>query len=220
MGNNFENLDMEEVENKLCQIKDVRAARIIKGKNNSIEEIHILAVPNKGPKQLVRDIESALMAEYGLPVNHKKVSIARVIDNTAESPKGEKQARLKIISMNTDLSGVYAQVQVLLELNGQEYEGMARGAASQTGRIRLVAQATLNAAEKFVQGTYSFALEDVGIINLGCEKVAVACVILVSSFGSEEVFSGSAGIKQNEKDSIMRATLDAINRRFGFLITA
>lgn len=220
MGNNFKNLDMEEVENKLCQIKDVRAARIIKGKDNSIEEIHILAVPNKGPKQLVHDIESALMAEYGLPVNHKKVSIAQVIDSTGESPKGEKRARPKIISINTDLSGVYAQIQVLLELNGQEYEGMARGPASQTGRNRLVAQATLNAVEKFIQGTYGFALEDVGIINLGREKVAVACVTLVSPFGSEEVFSGSAMVKQNKNDSIVRATLDAINRRFGFLITA
>lgn len=219
MNNNPQNLDLEEVENRLCQIKDVRAARVIKGKDNTIEEIHILAIPNKGPKQLLKDIESALMAEYGLPINHKKVSIAQVVDSETKPVNEERKVRPKIISINEDLSGVYAQVQVLLEVNGQEYEGLARGAASLTGRRRLVAEATLKALEKFVVGTYGFALEDVNILTLGKEKIAIACIVLVSPLGREEVYSGSALVRQNEKDSIVRATLNAINRRFGFLIT-
>lgn len=217
---NLKDLDTEEIESKLCQIKDVRAARIIKGKDSSIEEIHVIAVPDRGPKQLVRDIESALMAEYGLPINHKKISIAQISDTEIglAAAKGEK-ARPKIASINADLSGVRAKVQIVLELNGNVFEGISQGTASQTGQIRLVAEATLDAVEKIVQGPYSFALEDVVILPLGREKVAVACVAVVSSLG-EETFSGSAVVRQNDKDSIVKATLDAINRRFGFLTTA
>jgi hypothetical protein len=48
--------------------------------------------------------------------------------------------------------------------------------------------------------------------------VAVACVTLVSSFG-EQALSGAALVRNNDKDSIVKATLDAINRRIGFLTT-
>ena len=90
--------------------------------------------------------------------------------------------------------------------------------ASQTGRQRLVAQATLNAVEQYTHGAHSFALEDVTIVQLGREKVAVSCVTLVTPLG-EQTFAGSALVRQNEKDSIVKATLDAINRRMGFLTT-
>lgn len=219
MGVNLEDLDIEEIENKLCQIKDVRAARIIKGKSNSIEEIHVIAVPDKGPKQLVRDIESTLMAQYGLNIDHKKVSIAQINDSEVLLNPKKGAARPKIRSINADVTGLNARVQVVLELNGQEFTGVSEGLASQTGQIRLVANAALNAVEKFVQGPYGFALEDVAILSLGRERVAVACVAVVGSLG-EQIFAGSAVVKQSEKDSVVRATLDAINRRFGFLTTA
>ncbi len=220
MDLNLRDLNTEEIENKLCQIKNVKAARIIRGPDNSIEEIHVIAVPDKGPKQLVRDIESALMAEYGLPINHKKISIAQINDiDVGITEQRKEKARPRIVSINTDLSGTRAKVQVVLELNGVVFEGISEGPASQTGRVRLVAEATLDAVEKIVQSPYSFALEDVVIIPLGREKAAVVCIAVVSSLG-EETYTGSAVVRQNNKDSVVKATLDAINRRFGFLITA
>ena len=56
-------------------------------------------------------------------------------------------------------------------------------------------------------------------MQLGREQVAVSCIALVTTLG-EQHFAGSALVRQNEKDSIVRATLDAINRRMGFLTTA
>lgn len=219
MGVSIGDFDLEEIENKLCQIRDVRAARIIKGKSNLIEEIHVIAAPDRGPKQLVRDIESTLMAQYGLNINHKKVSIAQINDSELPLKAKKDLARPRIRSINTDVTGLNARVQVALELNGEEFTGVSEGLASQTGQIRLVANAALNAVEKFVQGPYGFALEDVAILSLGRESVAVACVAVVSSLG-EQIFAGSAVVRQSEKDSVVRATLDAINRRFGFLTTA
>ncbi|MBI4744703.1 MAG: hypothetical protein HY776_07805, partial [Actinobacteria bacterium] len=60
MAAEFKGLKVEDVENKLRQIKNIQAARVINDDEGNIQEIHILAHPEKPPKQLVRDIESAL----------------------------------------------------------------------------------------------------------------------------------------------------------------
>ena len=105
-----------------------------------------------------------------------------------------------------------------LEIAGAEYVGKASGPASQTGRVRQVANATLDALGQYVADSTTFALEDVAIVQLGRERVAVSCVTLVTQYG-EQSFSGSALVRQNDSDSIVRATLDAINRRMGLLTT-
>jgi len=54
--------------------------------------------------------------------------------------------------------------------------------------------------------------------RLGRERVAVSCIILVTPMG-EQPLAGSAFARQGENESIVRATLDAINRRLNFLTT-
>ncbi|MDO8886567.1 hypothetical protein [Candidatus Oleimmundimicrobium sp.] len=206
---------LDNAEKTICQIKEVQAARIVPGEGDTIEEIHVLALPGKAPKQLVRDIESALMASYGLPVDHKKVSIAQVSNGEVTLTK---KARPKILNINSELSGVQAKVTVALALDEVKYEGIAKGPASQTELRRLVVLATLDAIEKFMQDSSVFALEDVDLISLGRKKVAVCCISVVS-LSEEQLFSGSAIVKQSNNDSVVRATLDAVNRRFGFLKT-
>ena len=127
-------------------------------------------------------------------------------------------ARPRIVGINASVSGLQAAASVTLEIDGNEYVGMASGPASQTGRARHVALATLDAVSQYVGEGTTFALEDVAVVQLGREKVSVACISLVTAFG-EQSFSGSALVRQNDSDSIVRATLDAINRRIGLLTT-
>ncbi len=214
-------VSVEDIENTLGQVAEIKAARVVTSPEGVIQEVHVLALPNKSPKQLVRDIESTLMATFGLAIDHKKISIAQ-LGGDVIAPVDEElvvsEARARIISINAHVSGVHSIVTVTLELEGETYVGEASGPASQTGRIRLVALATLDAVSKHTHDVHSFALEDVTLIQLGCERVAVSCVTLVSPMG-EQSYAGSALVRQNEKDSIVKATLDAINRRLGFLTT-
>jgi hypothetical protein len=210
-----------EIEEALSQVSEIRAARVVASPAGTIDEIHVLALPSKSPKQLVRDIESTLMAAFGIAVDHKKISIAQLGQEAApqsEAP-GKPHARAQIKSINAEVAGVYVNIAVSLELEGELFVGKATGPASRTGRERLVAEATLDAIAQYLQGAFTFALEDVEIIRLGRESVAVSCVVLVTSLG-EQAFAGSALVRQNDKDSIVRATLDAINRRLGFLTTS
>ena len=212
---------ISEIEEALSQVSEIRAARVVASPGGVIEEIHVLALLSKAPKQLVRDIESTLMAAFGIAIDHKKISIAQLghenVQQVAESTKPYARAQIK--SINAEVVGVYVNIAVSLELEGELFVGRATGPASRTGRERLVAEATLDGIAQYLQGAFTFALEDVEIIRLGRESVAVSCVVLVTSLG-EQAFAGSALVRQNDNDSIVRATLDAINRRLGFLTTS
>ena len=67
-----------ELEGALAQVDCIRAVRIVASDEGLIEEIHVLGLPGKAPKQLVRDIESTLMALYGIPIDRRKISIAQI----------------------------------------------------------------------------------------------------------------------------------------------
>lgn len=212
----------EDIENALSQVGEIKAARVVAAADGSISEIHVLALPSKAPKQLVRDIESTIMAKFGVPIDHRKISIAQlgreVLTPEAGVPDRPSAARPRIVSINQSVSGVQSAASVTLEIDGREYIGAASGPASQTSRSRQVALAALDAVARYVSEGMTFALEDVTVVQLGREKVAVACVTLVTTYG-EQSFTGSALVRQNDKDSIVRATLDAINRRIGLLTT-
>ena len=45
-----------------------------------VSEVHVLAQSGLAPKQLVRNIESALLAQLGLKIDHRKISIAQTAD--------------------------------------------------------------------------------------------------------------------------------------------
>lgn len=219
MDQRTSHVSIEDIEATLSLVSEIKAARVVTSPEGVIQEVHVLALPSKSPKQLVRDIESTLMASYGIAIDHKKISIAQLgQDSMPPVDSGISDVRARIVAINANVAGVHAAVTVTLELEGDTYAGEASGPASSTGRQRLVANATLDAVEQYAHGALSFALEDVSIIQLGREHVAVSCVTLVSPLG-EQAYAGSALVRQNEKDSIVRATLDAINRRLGFLTT-
>lgn len=223
MDQSVSRVRVEDIEAAIAQVGEIKAARVVADLDGAIQEIHVLALPSKPPKQLVRDIESTLMARFGLPIDHRKISIAQLGREMVESEEIEQTAsaaesRARIVSVNFSVSGIVASAVVTLEIGDTEYTGRATGPASETGRMRQVSMAALDALTQCIGDRNAFALEDVMICQLGRERVAVACVCLVSRYG-EESFTGSALVRQSDSDSIVRATLDAINRRMGLLTT-
>jgi hypothetical protein len=58
----------------------VLSVRIVPSETGAVDEIHVLTTDLVLPKNTVRNIESALMAQLGLRVNHRKISIATTLD--------------------------------------------------------------------------------------------------------------------------------------------
>ena len=71
---------VRRAENLLTSLEGVLSARVVTTPLGEVSEVHILANAGLAPKQLVRNIESALLAQLGLRVDHRKISIAQTAD--------------------------------------------------------------------------------------------------------------------------------------------
>ena len=71
---------IEEYQQLLNKIPGILSSRIITDDSQDITEVHILSSISRGPKQIVRDVQSALLAKYNLAVDHKIISVAQVED--------------------------------------------------------------------------------------------------------------------------------------------
>jgi hypothetical protein len=67
---------VKRAENLIAGLTGVLSASIVVTAAGEISEIHVLAQPDTPPKQVVRNIESALMAQLGVKVDHRKISVA------------------------------------------------------------------------------------------------------------------------------------------------
>jgi hypothetical protein len=71
---------VRRAENLLTTLEGVLSARVVTTPLGEVSEIHILASSGLSPKQVVRNVESALLAHLGLKVDHRKISVAQTAD--------------------------------------------------------------------------------------------------------------------------------------------
>lgn len=76
-----------DVAQLLASLAGVLSAHVVTEPSGRITEIHILASPDLHPKQVVRNVESALSAGLGIPIDRRIVSVAqlRTADSTVSS---------------------------------------------------------------------------------------------------------------------------------------
>lgn len=70
----------------ICRLEGVQAAQVVFAENGMPCEIHVLAGPEKSSKSLVRDIQSALTAQFGVQVDHRIISVAQLSEGLV--PRG------------------------------------------------------------------------------------------------------------------------------------
>ncbi len=73
-------LPIRRAEELIATLPGVLSVRIVPNETGAIDEIHVLTTDQVAPKQTVRNIESALIAQLGWRVNHRKISIATTLD--------------------------------------------------------------------------------------------------------------------------------------------
>lgn len=200
--------NIEEYQLLLSKLPGVISSKIVTDENDNLIEIHILSDISRSPKQIVRDIQSALLANNNLHVDHKIISIAQIEANEI----GIKDLRLSIDSIQMFSRQARIEARVILKKDDQLFEGTSVGGNSSLGRIRIVAEATLKAVHQFCKKEFVFVLSDAQPITLANRKV-ITVSILHFTEKSDEYLSGSAFINNDENEAVVKATLDAINRR-------
>jgi hypothetical protein len=71
---------MKRVENLITSLTGVLSARVVVTPLGEVSEVHVLTRAGMAPKQVVRNIESALMAQLGFKIDHRKISVAQTAD--------------------------------------------------------------------------------------------------------------------------------------------
>lgn len=202
-------------EQAVKQIKSVIAARINVDAYGEIEEVHILADSGRAPKQIVRDIESSLIAQFGLQIDHKKISVAQVEGEEEGTFAIPESTRPKLVGVTLRTINGEAEVKVELLTGDKLIEGTAQGPSSSRNTLRLFVEATLKALAPLILDNFVFVPEDVIITHLSKLEVAVVSITVISSSG-EQSLVGCALIKSDGREAIVKATLDAVNRKLRF----
>jgi hypothetical protein len=201
------------IEETICSLINIKSARVVM-ERGVIEEIHVLSDSFRVPKQVVRDIESALMARFGMEIDHKKVSVAQTQD-------GKKfrfmESRLKFYDVNVLLNGVRSEATVRLKKDDDTYSGTATGPGTGHNQLRLVATATIHAVECSRKIDGMLMLEDINPGVLLCGRQAVVVCVSVITPRGDDYLIGSALVKQDLSKAVVNATLDAVNRRLGLM---
>lgn len=203
-----ERVAVSEIESIIRQLRNVIGARVVNDASGMIQEIHILSDGTRPPKQVVRDVESALQARLGIALDHKKVSVAQV-----QSVGGqEASARIQFANVSIAISGQTAEASVQLTRDEAVYNGTAEGSSSTAGQARAVATATAKALQGCLNFQPIMLVEDAAVQTVGGHQV-VTVVMTLSGNRSDEVLCGSCVVRQDLLKSTVFATLDAVNRR-------
>jgi hypothetical protein len=114
------------------------------------------------------------------------------------------------ISVVTEQHEVRASVR--LRHGTVSHEGTACRPATWSGTHRALAEATSLAVEAVVGAKARLDVDQVDLLQVGPDHVAVVVLTLLAPTGIDRL-TGSALVRGDAQDAVVRATLDALNRR-------
>lgn len=198
-----------EVEQALCSIPGLLAARLVAGFDRPVDEIHVLTTLQRAPKQTVRDIQSMLMARFGVTTDHRVISVVQLEEDDAPGPASAP--RLVISQVAVDQRGLTVSVRVSVTDGVESHDGEAEGPASAPGRRRATARAALDAIRPLLGAGQVVEIEGADVVEVLGHDVAICLVHFHSARGQNSVV-GSALVRGDEADAVARSVLDALNR--------
>jgi hypothetical protein len=199
-------MDVQAFEKTINKVDGIINSKIVVDGEQAIE-IHILADSLRSPKQIVRDVETALLVTYDYRVDRKIVSIAQT---ESEDKKGLRRIRFTGISLSTYENTVECTIK--LDHDGEEFCITESGIRTSSGKNLIIARSAVKAVEAIIGQTSIFDVQNVLIHNYNDVSFVSVLINMISRNG-EEALIGSAIVRNNTDEAIAKAALDAVNRR-------
>ena len=193
----------------ICRLDGVQAAQVVFAENGMPCEIHVLAGPEKSSKSLVRDIQSALTAQFGVQVDHRIISVAQLSEGLV--PRGD--FRLAHTGLEIKSAGGRVSASVTLARGCDTYTGHGESANTPFARRRCVSEAALAAVNR-AAGETCFELASVDAVTLAGQGIVVAQVY---SLRDGQRLLGSAFLNEDPDNAAVHSVLSAVNRRLSVL---
>jgi hypothetical protein len=217
-----------EVERLLCSLAGVVSARVVANPLGRLDEIHILASPLFSPKQIVRNVESALLAGLGIVIDRRIVSVAQIRRDALEpsfSPESAEppaadigqqlNPRLVYIGYDTETqTNSETRCSVTIRRNGRRFTGTGTGAGTPQGRALAGARAVFDALAAACEPE-RLGLEDATMLEAnGRAWVLIAARVLD---GRDTIpLTGVARLVGSPEEAAIFAALQATNRWTGY----
>ncbi len=136
---------------------------------------------------------------------------------TPQLVESTRPPRILIQRMQLVSAGLGVTTSVSLTWLGDSFVGESSAAATPSSVHRSVAVATLRALEEVVGSAARFELEQLEINQLGPDRAVVVVVAMLTRVGSERL-TGVSVVREDVRQAVIRATLDALNRRLESLL--
>lgn len=204
-----------EMEQVIGRLRSVISSRVVI-EGDSVQEIHVLAEMDRPAKWIVRDVETALVATFGLPIDHRIISVAQL--EGAETRR-LTEARLVLSSIKVEMTPDGSSIQVELALGDEAATGSAQGPRNPRERGRLAALAVLDAVGAFLKPGVSVVLDHLSTMSLGARRICLASVLYCHQ-GREERLLGGAVVEEESTEPAVKAVLMALNRRLAHMLAS
>lgn len=216
-----------EVERLICSLAGIVSARVVANPLGRLDEIHILASPNVGAKQVVRNVQSALGAGLGMIVDRRIISVAQIrpdalgpmeqledVEDVFDPPPdaaAHNDPRIVFLGFDSrNRSHTDTECRVRIRKGDEEFAGAGAGAATPAGRAQAGARAV------FAAVAAAFAAENVALESATLVETHGRRFVLVSAraFNGRESYplTGVARLDRSPEEAAILASLQATNR--------
>ena len=210
---------VKRAENLITSLTGILSARVVVTPQGEVSEVHVLTLSDVQPKQVVRNIESALMAQLGLKIDHRKISVAQTADvRPIEALQQEAittRAKRRVVvfrglEVRPSDRPQRVLVRVRLAFEEREAEAEEQGTDTVRNRVEAAARAASLCLDELLPDN-SVALEGATIIEAFDRKFVL---VAVHGLGGREaqLLTGTCEIRESAERSAVLAVLDATNR--------
>lgn len=229
----------EDAERLLRSLAGVVSAHVVADATGGLVEIHVLAEGDLHPKQMVRNVESALSAGLGVQIDRRIVSVAQIrtdIDSnghhaagsparapenepddrpaagadTAEPVLEDAPPRLEFVRYESHRDAERCRCEVVLRAGEDEIIGVGEGPDTAAGRAESAARAVFRALED-AHPELEVELEAAVISSSRGRSFVIVAARTVLDRGSTAL-AGAAPLTRSPEEAAILAALQATNR--------
>ena len=210
---------VRRAENLLTSLEGVLSARVVTTPLGEVSEVHVLAQSGTPAKQLVRNIESALLAQLGLRVDHRKISIAQTADvkpietlerHAVRERSLQRTVLFESLTLQPGRRPARTLVQVALTCEGKSEGAEEEAPDTMRGRVEAAARATVVVLDRLLSRG-SLLLEGAKVIQ-ALDREVVFVTVQALNGRDAVILTGSAEVRQSPERAAVCAVLDATNR--------
>jgi hypothetical protein len=210
---------VKRAENLIASLTGVLSARVVVTPQGEVSEIHVLTMSDVQPKQVVRNIESALMAQLSMKIDHRKISVAQTADVRPIEQLQEEAVRTRANRRVVVFQGLEVRpsdrpqrvvVRVRLSFEGRQADAEEQGTDTMRNRVEAAARAAALCLDELLPDN-SVALEGTQLIDAFDRKFVL---VAVHGLGGREaqLLTGTCEVRESAERSAVLAVLDATNR--------